>query len=317
MDEGVPEGEAVAAVLDIGTNSVLLLVALRGPDGRIVTLAEGMRITRLGDGLADNGRLRPEAIARTEDACRAFLEAARRHGAEHIVGVGTEAARAAANAAELRERIEAAGISSFRVLDPADEARLSYAGVRSGLRLRGVVAVADIGGGSTELVVGEGDDVRAAVSVPVGCLRTPLGPPGDDPVRIEAARRRLAAAIDPVVRSCSPSELIGVGGTVTTCAAIEGRVVPYAARRIQGARLARTAVAALSARLRGMSGEERRQLPGMAAGRETSLVAGLELLDQVLASTGTDGLRVSTRGLRHGVLAQRWFGAGASASPDA
>jgi exopolyphosphatase/guanosine-5'-triphosphate,3'-diphosphate pyrophosphatase len=300
-DESHSETGRPCAVLDVGTNSVLLLVASGDATGGLVVVREAARITRLGDGLAETGLLRPEAIRRTVEACRDFADTARSCDARAAVAVGTEAARAALNADALREAIEALGIP-FRRLRADEEARLSYAGVRSGLALAGPVCVADVGGGSTELILGEGDDVRASVSVPVGCLRTPLGPPRDDPERIDAARCALADSITGFAAHGSAAQPVGVGGTVTTCAALEARMTRYVSRRIHGVRLGKDAIGAWIRRLRGMTVEERSRLPGMATGRETSLLCGLNLVDEILTVLAADGLVVSTTGLRHGVL---------------
>jgi exopolyphosphatase/guanosine-5'-triphosphate,3'-diphosphate pyrophosphatase len=300
------------AAIDIGTNSVLLLVAERRGDD-VVPIVERATITRLGQGVDRTRTLAPEAVQRTLACLERYAEELRSAGASRVDAVGTSAMRDAAGGDAFVARArELLGVAP-RVVSGEEEARLSFSGALSGLRLAdGPVAVFDVGGGSTELIRGEltaGEPVvHAATSLDVGAVRLterhirsdPPSPPELDAVRADA-RRALASASfgDPGAR------LVGVAGTVTTLAAVARAIVPYDAARIHGATLTADELRATGTRLAALPVAERRRVPGLDPARADVIVAGAVLVDEVLRAARGDAhgaeLVVSDRGVRWGV----------------
>ncbi len=300
-----PSGEERrrAGVVDIGTNSVLLLVAERSPGGPLVPVLETGRITRLGDALDPGGRLSGPAVGRTVEVCARMIERAREAGADEIVVVATEAVRAARNAAGFVRRIERLGVPC-RLLSPEEEARLSFLGMRTGMRPEAEpVLMVDIGGGSTELILGEGTEILAVRSLPFGCIRIPRSRPAGTPDLLPSVvREDLKTAAREL-----PAETIGAmvasGGSVTTLAALVLHLRRYDPARVQGTRIRRPVLAGWVEHLRRLPPGRRAALPGMARGREESALIGAAILLVVMDAIGAAAFRVSVRALRYGVAA--------------
>jgi exopolyphosphatase/guanosine-5'-triphosphate,3'-diphosphate pyrophosphatase len=319
------------AAVDIGTNSVLLLVAeRRGRD--LVALVERATITRLGQGVDATRSLAPEAALRTLACLARYGEEIRALGAERVDAVGTSAMRdAAGGGAFIARARELLGVAP-RVISGDEEAALTFAGALTGLALPPASRIVfDLGGGSTEIIVGAPTgEVERAVSLDVGSVRLTeryirSDPPSAselDAVRL-AARAALAGAPPPPAvgalaheappASSPPSNprpvLVGVAGTVTTLAALVREVVPYDGARVHGARLTYPEVASATARLAALPLAERRRLPALDPARADVLVAGSVLVEEILAwAAGPDTppaeLIASDRGVRWG-LAQR------------
>ncbi len=304
-------GPARVAAVDIGTNSVLLLVAEAGGGG-LAPVRERATVTRLGQGVDATGRLHPEAEARTLACLARYADEARELGAFPVAAVGTSALRDAEGGGPFLDRAAALLGERPRVLSGEDEARLTFAGALSGLALAGEVAVLDIGGGSTEWVVGTngagGPRVRSAQSVNVGAVRlTERFVRGDPPSAAERAAVRAATleALRPLSAAPFGGELVGVAGTVTTLAAVHLGVHPYDGARVHGARLTRAELEATLERLASLPLAERTCLPGLDPARADVIVAGGELLAAVLAWCGAEALHVSDRGVRWGLAAER------------
>lgn len=308
-----------AAAIDIGTNSVLLLVAERR-EAAIVPVLDRSMITRLGQGVDATRRLDPAAVERTLACLQEYAADIVRLGAERIDVVGTSAMRDATGGAELVERARALVGVAPRVASGEEEARLTFEGALGGLALDdGSVAVFDVGGGSTEIVVGRlalgGARVETAASVDIGAVRLTERCIDSDPpseaalLRVRATARDAFAALsrrpDPAVR------LVGVAGTVTTLAAIAGRVVPYDSARIHGVRLATSDIEELTGRLAALPLDRRRSVPGLEPKRADVIVAGGAIVGEVARAFGVAEILVSDRGVRWG-LVQRLLDAGAA-----
>jgi exopolyphosphatase/guanosine-5'-triphosphate,3'-diphosphate pyrophosphatase len=299
------------AAIDIGTNSVLLLVAELDA-GSLRARHDEATITRLGQGVDATGRLAPEAVERTL-ACLQHL--AERIGAEQVDRVGAVATSALRDAEHAESFLQqATDVLGFRprVISGREEAELTFEGALGGLGLgSGPMVVTDLGGGSTELIVGEtGEDgvrrIDAAVSLELGCVRMTERHLRHDPPRGEelealrcAARHVLAQA-----PALGGKPLVGVAGTVTSVAALVHDVVPYDHARIHGSRLALAAVGALGERLAAMPLAARRALPALDPRRADLIVAGTLLLEQIMLVASASELRVSDHGVRWG-LAER------------
>lgn len=301
------------AAIDVGTNSVRLLVA-EIPDRScsIVPppfhpLARESVITRLGEGLDVGGRLRPDAASRTAEAVAAYAARAASLGVARPVIVGTFALRAARNPDELFRRLA----FPVRVLTAQEEARLGFWGALAGLGLHPAdmrVLVVDIGGGSVELTVGTQREIAESHSLPLGSVvlarRFLAGDPPTDG-DVAALREHAARALDPILaplRGRGIRDLIGVGGTITTMAALSLRSPRYDPDRVHGFRLSRTMVTSLTAELRARPLAERQRMPGLQPERADIIIAGALVLEHVIATSGRRSLVVSEADLLWAIL---------------
>ena len=294
------------AAIDVGSNTVLLLVAERR-GGALVPLLERAEITRLGRGVDATGALAPEAIRETVAVLADFARAARGLGAGAITCVATSAARDARNGADFFSAARReAGLEPV-VISGDEEARLVYGAAHREFGAARPLAVLDVGGGSTEFIVGEGAAPRARVSLQVGAVRlterhvraAPL-PAGD----LTALRAAAAAALAPVA-ALTPAPgalLVGVAGTVTTLATVARGLPRHDPRRVHGEVLARAELEAVVARLAALSVPARAALPGMEPKRADVIVAGGAVVLEAMRLSGFDRLTVSDRGVRWGLL---------------
>ncbi|WP_437735942.1 Ppx/GppA phosphatase family protein [Sorangium sp. So ce1335] len=304
------------AAIDIGTNSVLLLIAERR-GGELVARVERATITRLGQGVDATRALAPEAVERTLACLARYGEEIMSLGVERVDAVGTSAMRdAAGGEAFIARARDLLGVAP-RVISGPEEAELTYAGALTGLQLpaRGPRIVFDVGGGSTEIIVGAaGGAVDRAVSLDVGSVRlTERHIRSDPPVEaeIEAVRAdaRAALATVPAGPLSGAPTLVGVAGTVTTLAALARDVVPYDGARVHGARVSGAEVVAITARLASLPLAARKQLPALDPARADVIVAGSMLIEEILAWASRAAgapvdLIASDRGVRWG-LAER------------
>jgi exopolyphosphatase/guanosine-5'-triphosphate,3'-diphosphate pyrophosphatase len=301
------------AAIDVGTNTVLLLVAERR-DGRLDPVLERAEITRLGRGVDATGRLDPRAVEDTVAVLEAYARDARGLGAERIVCVATSAARDAANGAEFFDSARARAGVVPEVISGDEEARLVY---RSAWRDFGgaasPLAVLDVGGGSTEFTYGAAPDPRGRTSLQLGAVRlTERHVRGDPPSPAERARLREAAreALRPLAgldgfRELAGARLVGIAGTVTTLSAVQQRLGVYDAERVHGSTLTLAEADALVERLAGLTVRERAALPGMEPKRADVILAGAVIVAEAMRATGFDRLTVSDRGVRWGLLYDR------------
>jgi exopolyphosphatase / guanosine-5'-triphosphate,3'-diphosphate pyrophosphatase len=297
------------AAIDCGTNSIRLLVAdVEG--SALVDVERELRIVRLGEGVDATGRLSASAIARTRTALVDYAERIARHGAEGVRMVATSATRDAANRDEFAAMVHAVLGATPEVIGGDEEAALSFEGAVHGLPgVRGRVLVADIGGGSTELVAGaaDGSQPLLACSVDVGCVRMTERHLRDDPPtaeQIAETERDVRAAMVRAARDVpltEPATLIGVAGTVTTVAALAAGLDRYDPRRIHGLTVSAGAVRAVTASLLGMTRAERAVLPVMHEGRVDVIGAGALILLTLMQTTGSDAVVASEHDILDGL----------------
>ena len=284
--------------IDCGTNSIRLLVADIDPATRSVAdLDRRMEIVRLGHGVDRTGSIAPESMERTLRVTREYAVTCRELGAEHVRFVATSASRDASNAADFIAGVRSAFQEHFgadvvpEVVSGHEEASLSFAGATGGLSATGVTGpylVVDLGGGSTEFVLGT-DRVEAARSVDIGCVRlTERHLAGDPPTaaQIEAATHDIEAAID-VAEQTVPfgdaATLVGLAGSVTTITAHLLRLPAYSAERIHLARSTPADMVAASSELLSMSRAQRSALPYMHPGRVDVIGAGALVWRRIVA----------------------------------
>lgn len=298
------------AVVDCGTNSIRLLVADVPADGAgpLTELVRRMEIVRLGEGVDRTGRLAAGAIDRTRVALAGYADQIRRLGADRVRMVATSATREAANADEFTGLVlDTLGVAP-EVVSGDEEARLSYAGAVRGLPpgTRPPYLVVDIGGGSTELVVG-GERVEAARSVDVGCVRiTERHLAGDppEPEQVAAAEADVTAAVGPALAAIGgrrAATMIGLAGSVTTVAGLALGLPAYDPARIHHSRIGYADVAKLAAELLAMPRARRLALPVMHPGRADVIGAGALILRVVMALAGAGSVLVSEHDILDGV----------------
>lgn len=297
-------GSRRLATLDIGTNTVLLLVADAAP-GALTPVLERATITRLGQGVDRTRELAPEARERTLACLRDYAAELVRLGVEKVAAVGTSALRDARGGAELvADAARILGVAPS-VIAGEREAELTFRGALSGLDVSGPVTVFDVGGGSTELVTGDAArTITSAVSHDIGSVRLFERHVATDPPtasELERVRedvdRTLATRPAP-----PPGKLVGVAGTVTTLAAIALELGDYDPSRVHGSTLDFQTVRALVSRLASLPLEERKKVPGLEPKRADVIVVGAVIVERVLSMTQSDSLVVSDRGVRWGLL---------------
>jgi exopolyphosphatase/guanosine-5'-triphosphate,3'-diphosphate pyrophosphatase len=290
------------ATLDIGTNSILLLV-YDAATGRAVE--ERARVERLGQGVDRTGRLDPAAIARALDALREYAAVIAAHGAERVAAVGTQALREVPNGADFLEPArEILGVA-VEVIGGEREAELAARAVLASFPelARGETVIVDIGGGSTELIVASGGAVRSMVSVKLGSVRMTERHLAHDPPTADEARAMLAD-IDATLAGVelpAGATYVGVAGTVTTLASVALGLERYDGERVHGLRLARAEIVRQLEAYLGTSVAARRAMPGMHPQRADVIPGGCAIVAQVLARAGADSLLVSDRGIRWGL----------------
>jgi exopolyphosphatase/guanosine-5'-triphosphate,3'-diphosphate pyrophosphatase len=301
------------AAIDCGTNSIRLLIAdaEAGRDGRLVDVVRRMEVVRLGQGVDRTGELAPEAIERTRVALEQYARQIAEAGAQRVRMVATSATRDAANRDDFVRMVRATLGADPEVITGHEEAALSFAGAVAGLPglagSAGSVLVTDIGGGSTELVLGRGSVVEASVSMDVGCVRLTERRLHDDPPtpeQVQAALDDLRAAIDAAALALplrGAASFVGVAGTVTTIAALALGLPAYDPAAIHGAVITADQVAGVTGELMSMPREQRAALPVMHPGRVDVIVGGALVLRTLMERTGSAQVIASEHDILDGI----------------
>jgi exopolyphosphatase/guanosine-5'-triphosphate,3'-diphosphate pyrophosphatase len=328
---------ARVAAVDCGTNSIRLLIADADAEGRLVDVVRDMRIVRLGQGVDRTGRLAPAAIARTRDALVDYAELIDKHGASAVRMVATSATRDAANRDDFVEMVRAVLGADPEVITGAEEAELSFAGALAGLPgAQPPVLVADIGGGSTELVLGDAQssgDAHAHTadaqphtssgdahphiyssnaqlrshSMDVGCVRMTerhlrSDPPTADQIAATVSDVRAAVRVAsrdvPIGQAAT---FVGVAGTVTTLAAIVHGLPSYDPAVIHGSSMTAAQVHEVTERLLAMTHEQRAALPVMHPGRVDVIGGGAIVLRELVIASGVAGVVASEHDILDGI----------------
>jgi exopolyphosphatase/guanosine-5'-triphosphate,3'-diphosphate pyrophosphatase len=302
------------AVIDAGTNSIKFHVGERAADGRWTRVRDRAEMTRLGEGLVGSGAISDEARDRTADAIAAMAAEARADGVLAIAAVGTAGLRIATNRDAVVEAIRAGSGVRVEVISGEEESRLAFVAARDSLGLgaeAGPVAVFDTGGGSTQLTFGHGDRVDERFSVDVGAVRFTerFGLAGPvDPGALAAALAAIAGDLVRLDGRPPVDALVGMGGAVTNLAAVRHGIADYDPDRIQGTVLTREEIDRQVELYRHLDAKGRRVIPGLQPKRADVILAGACIVRMVLEKLGRESLTVCDRGLRHGLLAERFGG---------
>jgi exopolyphosphatase/guanosine-5'-triphosphate,3'-diphosphate pyrophosphatase len=304
------DGPQRYAVIDVGTNSVKFHIGERDPSGGWRTVADRAELTRLGEGLGDQGVIAAEPLERTVAAIAAMVEEATSQQVRAIAAVGTAGLRIARNREEVVAAIQARTGLTVEVISGEEEGRLAYLAVRAGLGVpEGSLVVFDTGGGSSQFTFGQGRRVEERFSVNVGAVRYTeryglAGAVG--PEVVDDALAAIAADLSRLDGRPHPDGLVGMGGAVTNMTAVKLELASYDPDRVQGAVLDRAELDRQIDLYRSRDADRRRQIVGLQPKRAEVILAGACIVRTVMDKLGQRSLTVSDRGLRHGLLLQRF-----------
>jgi exopolyphosphatase/guanosine-5'-triphosphate,3'-diphosphate pyrophosphatase len=300
------------AVIDVGTNSVKFHIGERRADGEWTTVVDRAEVTRLGEGLAETGRLSAQAIERTVDAIAEMAAEAERDDVAEIAAVGTAGLRAAPNRDELIDAVAADSDVHIEVISGDEEARLAYRATTAALNIgTGHVVVFDSGGGSSQFTFGDGERIEEQFSVDVGAVTVTERYGLDHAVssdEVKAARAGIAGELGKLDGRPPPDAVVGMGGTVTNLAAVKHGLEKYDPEVVQGTVLDTGEIDRQIAMYASRPVEERRLIVGLQPKRAEVILAGACIVRTVLEKLGAAALTVSDRGLRHELIVER-FGA--------
>jgi exopolyphosphatase/guanosine-5'-triphosphate,3'-diphosphate pyrophosphatase len=298
------------AAIDIGTNTVLLLIASVDEGGRITPLAYEQRIPRLGKGVDASRNLRQEAIGRVLDVLQEYRKLIAGFAVDAVVICGTSAVRDAANRDDLAASIKAHTDWDLEVLGGEEEALWTYRGAISGVREADRATVVDIGGGSTEIIVGNRVTIKQKISLDVGSVRLTERIFRHDPPTHPELETAIEVVEEEIARAgrfeFAGSRLIGVAGTATSLAVLAQGIQEFDMHAVTNYRMSVDSVNELFRRLRGMPSGMILDLSPVMAGRADVIVAGTLILREIMEHFRFDELTVSERGVRYGLVLREW-----------
>jgi len=305
--DGAPERYAV---IDVGTNSIKFHIAERCANGRWRSLVDRAEVTRLGEGLVPQGAIVDAALQRTVKAIAGMADEAKRHGVRAIAAVGTAGLRMASNDVEVVAAIRARTGIAIEVISGEEEGRLAFVAAQAGLGLKtGSLVVFDTGGGSSQFSFGHDAIVDERFSVDVGAVRYTERHGLDRAVPPEVLQQALAAIATDLSRldgRPSADALVGMGGAVTNLAAVMHQLVAYDPEVVQGSVIERAEIDRQIELYRSRDTEGRRRIVGLQPDRAEVILAGACIVRTIMDKLGQQHFTVSDRGLRHGVLAERF-----------
>lgn len=309
----------IAAVVDMGTNSVKLTVGKREDDGSLTVLADQTQVTRLGKNVDASGNLDPEAVRHTLEALGGFAAEAKRQGATQIAAVGTSALRDAGNGAAFVREAQSTLGGTVEVISGEREAQLIYASARRDPDLNlsapqyaeATLATIDIGGGSTEVVIGKGEETPPfQASLQLGAVRLTERALRSDPPTPDEMRQATEIADKALAHVPAPSDelevpmilVVGSGGTIANLAAMEKALPEVRPHLLHGTQLTRQQIEARIEMLAALTVAERRAIPGLEPDRADVILAGAIIQARALHHFNASAILVSARGLRYGLL---------------
>ena len=301
---------STAAIIDVGTNSVKLLVGRVNVRGAIEVLSESAAITRLGEGLDATHNISPEAENRTVETISDMLHTARGLNASLIRVVGTSAVRDAVNRDHLIDRLRAEQSVELEVVSEEDEWRFSYLAIALDPVLgthNGPQLMADVGGGSTELAIGVGRDAEVSTSLKLGIVRlterclTAAPPSFTD---LASARAEADSLVSEWLGGREIGRVIGVGGSAINLMRIHRRIPADTIEGVHGSSISRDDLADLVRTLASLTIKQRKGLVGLEPDRADTILAGAVIFERILTASNAVDLIISTRGLRYGLLCE-------------
>lgn len=301
------------AAIDIGTNTILLLVAEMDRGGAFRVLEDRAEITRLGKGVDRSRLIGVEGEKRSLDTLRSYLELCESLEVADIAAVGTSVLRDARNAGDFQERVQRELGLNLRVLSGEEEASYSYLAVQKGLRLEGrELLVVDVGGGSTELIWGRDGGLYRWASLDLGSVRLTERYLQSDPV-LEEECARLIVMVDRELQTLLADwgegahfqVMVGIAGTFTTLGAIEKGLTRYSHSQVHGSFLSRVEIRRQMALFKTKTVAERKRIPGLEPQRADVILAGTLLIDRMIELFRIERVLISDQGVRFGLLYER------------
>ncbi len=301
------------AAIDVGTNTILMLVADVDANGAFTVFADRSEIARLGRGVDQTRSLSSAGMERALAVLRDYMRVCRQSGVGEVAAVGTSALRDAVNAKTFIERLKRELKLDLRVLSGAEEAAYSYLSVRKGLKIDAPeMLVVDVGGGSTEFIWAKEGKLQGWASVDVGSVRLTERHLRSDPVLPEECAR-LVAAVDQSLGKLlvdgggkiSAPVMVGIAGTFTTMAAVQKGLRHYSHSEVHGSRLRRTEIERQAVLYQSKTVAQRKQIDGLEPMRADVILAGALLIERILSLFGVDEAIVSDQGIRYGLLYEK------------
>lgn len=298
------------AAVDIGTNTILLLIADVGNDGSVRVMSDEQVIARLGKGVDERRMVLPETFERAVSFLKTYKALIDEARVERVVACGTSFLRDAGNRQEFIDFVKDRVGITIRVLSGEEEAMLTYAGAVSEFATAGSheqFAVLDIGGGSTELTIGSGPHATQRNSLDIGSVRITerllkTSPPSS--TGLHEASEFIQKHLHGLVELSSGTRLIGVAGTLTTLAALDLQLPQYDRAKVSGHVLRQNVVEAWFERLKSKTIEEIKSYPQILPARADVILAGILILLEMMKQLRVEEITVSDRGLRYGIALQ-------------
>jgi exopolyphosphatase / guanosine-5'-triphosphate,3'-diphosphate pyrophosphatase len=299
------------AVIDIGTNSIKFHLAEKDDAGNWSVVLDESNIARLGEGLQASGKISPEAMERNVNAVAEMAQRAREQHVREIAAVGTMCLRTAQNAREFVTRVKDACDVAVEIIPGEEEARLAYLAVKSGIGLeKGKMTIFDTGGGSTEFIFGRDQEIEKRFSLNVGAVRYTERMLVSDPVTQEELAKTIAAVEQDFAEELQfdgpVDALVGMGGTVSNLSAVKHQLAQYDPDVIQGSVLALEEIERQIALYQSKTIAERREIVGLQPKRADVILAGAIIVSIIMKKAGVSEFTVSDRGLRHGLVVDRF-----------
>ena len=301
------------AVIDIGTNSTLFLSGELDKECRVRNIKQVFNVTRLGEGVLKTGIITEKAMERTIKTLTGYAEEVNRSGVSRVYVLGTQVLRIAKNAADFKRLIKSRFNWDLEILSEEQEAKYSFIGACDVIgQMKKKVIVMDTGGGSTEIIIGVKDRIISYQSLPLGAVNLAEISGMKDMLTEEDRQNLSSLLVQHFYKSslCNNINnrmiLIGVGGTITTLAAIEKKLTAYQPGKINGTILTKNIINLLFDYLNGLSLKDRKKIPGLTEGREDIILFGTIIFLTFMELFGLKRIIVSDRGLRFGYL--KWIG---------
>lgn len=292
------------AIIDIGSNSIKFFIAEKGENGDLKTVLDTVAVTRLGEGLSTFGSIPDHVMERNVDAVAKFAKTADEMGVSAIIAVGTMALRNAKNNLSFVEKVKKACNVDVKIIDGNEEASLSYLGAISAISSDDDIMLFDNGGGSTEFIFGNKQQLKNKFSINLGAVRITEKYFGDDipsPKLIKEALEEIKKELPDFSKIRKPSLLAGIGGTVTTMASVKHRLESYCPDTIQGTILTMSDIEEELELFFTKNLDDRKQIPGLYPERAHVILGGSLIVYSIIESLHMEKLMVSNRGLRHGL----------------
>ncbi len=299
------------AAIDIGTNSIRLLKA-EIIDGKLITGNKKLNMTRIGEGVNETGRLSEAGMKRSVDALVAFEQEAKAWKAKHTFALATSAVRDSENKNEFLNRVEDACGLNVEVISGEQEAKIGFMGVLAGMdNVEGLILVIDVGGGSTELIVGDRSGILFAESVNVGAVRMTGKHISTDPVTPEESENvkndieYITKDVLKKLEKYNITKAVGIGGTATTLGAMKLEMESYDRDRIQNSSVLYPEIKAMNEKMSELTIDERKDLKGLQPKRADIIYAGALVIEKVLKTLNIDEMFISDYDNLEGCLMEK------------